>query len=88
MYNAHHLFIIEVENRKELYDYLKSNNIFSQIHYIPVNLLPYYKNIGFEEADLINSEKYYNKCISLPIFPTLLTEEVDYVIFTINKFKF
>jgi len=88
MYNAHHLFIIEVENRKELYDYLHSNGILAQIHYIPIHLMPYYKNLGNKIGDMPNAEKYYDKCISLPIFPTLTTEELDYIIFTINNFKF
>ena len=86
MYNAYHLFIIEVENRKELYDYLKSNNIFSQIHYIPVHLFPYYKNIGYEEANLIHSENYYSKCISLPMYPTLKLNEQKFVINEVLKF--
>ena len=85
-YNAHHLFIIEVENRKELYDYLKLNNIFSQIHYIPVHLLPYYKNIGYDGSDLINAENYYANCISLPMFPTLTSEEQKFVIEQVNNF--
>ncbi len=81
-YNAHHLFIIEVENRKELYDFLHSKNILVQIHYIPVHTMPYYKNIGYLDADLINAEKYYSKCISLPMYPTLSKQEQ---IFVINK---
>jgi dTDP-4-amino-4,6-dideoxygalactose transaminase len=85
-YNAHHLFIIEVENRKELYDYLKLNNIFSQIHYIPVHLLPYYKNIGYEGANLIHSENYYANCISLPMYPSLTSEEQNLVISKVLKF--
>jgi len=85
-YNAHHLFIIEVENRKELYDYLKLNNIFSQIHYIPVHLLPYYKNIGYEGANLIHSENYYANCISLPMYPSLTSDEQNFVIGQVLKF--
>ena len=85
-YNAHHLFIIEVDNRKELYDYLRLNNIFSQIHYIPVHLLPYYKSIGYDEADLINSENYYSKCISLPMYPTLNLKEQNFVIDKVLNF--
>ena len=85
-YNAHHLFIIEVENRKELYDYLKLNNIFSQIHYIPVHLLPYYKNIGYEGANLIHSENYYANCISLPMYPSLTSDEQNFVIGKVLKF--
>ena len=78
--NAHHLFVIEVNNRKELYDQLRENKIFAQIHYIPVHTLPYYKNIGYQSADLTNAEAYYTRCISLPMYPTLTLEEQEYVI--------
>ncbi len=78
--NAHHLFVIEVNNRKELYDRLRENNIFSQIHYIPVHTMPYYKKIGYQSADLTNAEAYYTRCISLPLYPTLTLEEQEYVI--------
>lgn len=79
-YNAHHLFVIEVENRKGLYDYLREQKIFAQIHYIPLHTLPYYKEIGYGDADLTNSEKYYANCISLPMYPSLTDEEQEYVI--------
>jgi len=85
-YNAHHLFIIEVENRKELYDFLHSNGILVQIHYIPVHTMPYYKKIGYEDANLINSEKYYSRCISLPMYPTLSNDEQNFVIEHVNQF--
>jgi UDP-4-amino-4,6-dideoxy-N-acetyl-beta-L-altrosamine transaminase len=84
--NAHHLFIIEVENRKELYDYLHSKGILAQIHYVPVHTLPYYKNIGYQEADLSHSEKYYTHCISLPMYPTLTADEQEYVIQEVLNF--
>ena len=79
-YNAHHLFVIEVENRKGLYEFLKEHHIFTQIHYIPVHTLPYYKEIGYETADLSNAENYYSKCISLPMYPTLKHKEQKFVI--------
>ena len=85
-YNAHHLFIIEVENRKELYDFLHSNGILAQIHYMPVHTMPYYKSIGYSEADLRNAEKYYSKCISLPMYPALSNEEQNFVIEQVNHF--
>ena len=85
-YNAHHLFIIEVENRKELYDFLHSKGILAQIHYIPVHTMPYYKNIGYLDAGLFHAEKYYSKCISLPMYPTLSNEEQSYVINKVLKF--
>ena len=80
LFNAYHLFVIEIENRKELYEYLKSFNIFAQIHYIPIHYLPYYKKIGYHDADLNNSEKYYSKCLSLPMFPTLTEKNQNFII--------
>jgi len=84
--NAHHLFIIEVQDRKGLYDYLKGHNIFAQIHYIPVHTLPYYKKIGYEGSGLINAENYYANCISLPMYPGLLEQEQKFVINKILEF--
>ncbi len=85
-YNAHHLFVIQVNNRKELYDYLRSKKIFAQIHYIPIHTLPYYKNINYTEAQLEESENYYDECISLPMYPTLTLEEQDFVISEVLSF--
>ena len=85
-HNAYHLFVIEVDNRKELYDFLLSNNILSQIHYIPVHLMPYYAKKGFKKGDFPLAENYYEKCISLPIFPTLSKTEQSFVIDTIIDF--
>lgn len=78
--NAHHLFVIEVEQRKELYDYLHANGVLAQIHYIPVHTLPYYKEIGYYGAKLTNAEDYYSKCISLPMYPSLTNDEQLFVI--------
>ncbi|MGB0879287.1 MAG: UDP-4-amino-4,6-dideoxy-N-acetyl-beta-L-altrosamine transaminase [Polaribacter sp.] len=85
-YNAHHLFVIEVKNRKKLYNYLRENNIFAQIHYIPIHTLPYYQEIGYGSADLSNAENYYKKCLSLPMFPSLKDEEVAFVIEKVLQF--
>ena len=79
-YNAHHLFIIEVENRKELYDFLHSKGILAQIHYVPVHTMPYYKNIGYARCWSCHAEKYYSRCISLPMYPTMSHEEQKFVI--------
>lgn len=79
-FNAHHLFVIEVKDRKGLYDFLKENGIFAQVHYIPVHLMPYYKQFGWKEGDFPNAEHYYKGCLSLPMYPTLTEEEQDFVI--------
>ena len=84
--HAYHLYVIEVENRKELIDYLRKLNIWAQVHYIPAHLMPYYKDLGSKKGDFPNCEKYYNHCLSLPMFPTLRDEEQEYVIDKINTF--
>lgn len=84
--HAYHLYIIEVENRKGLYDYLRQNGIFAQVHYIPVHLMPYYKQFGWKHGDMPNAEKYYNQCLSIPMYPTLTDEEQNFVIEKINEF--
>ena len=86
LYNAHHLFVVEVQNRKALYEYLKEENIYAQIHYIPVHTLPYYKQIGYVGANLQNAEDYYSKCISLPMYPSLTNDEQIYVIEKVLNF--
>jgi dTDP-4-amino-4,6-dideoxygalactose transaminase len=84
--NAFHLFVIEVENRLGLYNFLRENGIYAQIHYIPVHLHPYYQNIGWKKGDFPVSENYYQHCISLPMFPTLKIEEQEYVIQKVKEF--
>lgn len=84
--HAYHLYVIEVEDRLGLYSYLREKNIFAQIHYIPCHLMPYYKDLGWKEGDLPEAEKYYKRCISLPMYPTLSADEQDYVISTVKAY--
>ena len=84
--HAYHLYIIEVEDRLNLYNYLREHNIYSQIHYIPAHLMPYYRQLGWKEGNLPNAETYYIHCLSLPMFPSLTDEEQHYVINSIISF--
>tara|TARA_Y100000766_G_scaffold247366_1_gene228461 strand:- start:8431 stop:9570 length:1140 start_codon:yes stop_codon:yes gene_type:complete len=84
-YNAYHLFVIEVDDRKEMYDYLRKHGIYAQIHYIPIHTFPYYKKIGYLDADLSNSENFYKRCISLPMYPSLKSIEQEFIIKKINE---
>jgi UDP-4-amino-4,6-dideoxy-N-acetyl-beta-L-altrosamine transaminase len=78
--HAYHLYILEVEDRLGLYNYLRAQNIFAQIHYIPCHLMPYYRQFGWAEGDMPVAETYYKHCISLPMYPTLTDEEQHFVI--------
>jgi len=84
--HAYHLYVIQVENRKGLYDYLRTKGIYAQVHYIPVHMMPYYRNISKEKIVLQNAERYYERCLSIPMYPTLTGEEQDYVIKMIKAF--
>lgn len=85
--HAYHLYVIESEDRKGLYDHLRNNNIFAQVHYIPVHTLPYYQKQGYKKGDFPIAEAYYQKCLSLPMYPTITDEELDYVIAAVLSHK-
>jgi UDP-4-amino-4,6-dideoxy-N-acetyl-beta-L-altrosamine transaminase len=84
--HAYHLYIVQVENRKGLYDHLKANQIHCQVHYVPMHLLPYYKNLGHKAGEVPVAEAYYEKCLSLPMFPSLTDAEQNYVIEKVLEF--
>lgn len=85
--NGYHLFVIQTNHRKELYDYLKSKEIYSQVHYLPVYKHPYYQRNGFKQIKLSNAERFYEKALSIPMFHGLNNLEIDFVLNTINEFK-
>lgn len=84
--HAYHLYIIQIEDRKGLYDFLRTKNIFSQVHYIPAHLMPYYKRFGWKKGDFPVAEYYYEHCLSLPMYPTLTEEEQECVIEKVIEF--
>lgn len=60
---------------------LKSRGIQTQVHYIPVYLQPYYrKRFGSNMGDFPNTEQYYRKCLSIPLYPKMTAAEVERVI--------
>jgi UDP-4-amino-4,6-dideoxy-N-acetyl-beta-L-altrosamine transaminase len=85
--NAYHLFVIQTNQRKELYDYLKTKDIYSQVHYLPVYKHPHYQESGYRDVKLEKVEAYYNQTLSLPMFHSLNDEEQSYVLSHLSKFK-
>ena len=85
--SALHLYVIQVESsqHRRIFHELRGNNIGVNLHYIPVHTQPYYQKLGFSWGDFPNSEDYYKKAISLPMFPTLLENEQSYVIESVKK---
>lgn len=78
--NSYHLYVIQVENRLEVFNKLRVAGIGVNVHYIPVYKHPYYQNNGYDKVCCLNAEEYYKHCISLPLYPKLTIGEQDYVI--------
>lgn len=84
--HAYHLYVIEVKDRLGLYNFLRENKVYAQVHYIPTHLMPYYRGFGWKEGDFPNAEGYYKNCLSLPMFPTLTEDEQSHVINLIEQY--
>lgn len=84
--HAYHLYVVEVDDRLGLYQHLRAHGIFAQVHYIPVHIMPFYREKGWKPGDFPHAEKYYSRCLSLPMYPTLTDEEQAFVIETIGQF--
>jgi dTDP-4-amino-4,6-dideoxygalactose transaminase len=84
--SSYHLYVVLVDftklnvSKEELFIKLREKNIGIQLHYIPINKQPYYKNLGFGDEHTPVMDRYYEECFSLPLYPLLSNEEQDYVI--------
>ena len=83
--SAYHLYVIKIDfeklniTKKEFVLKMREKNIGLQLHYIPINKQPYYKNLGYGNEQTPIMDKYYEQAISLPIYPNLTNEEQNYV---------
>lgn len=84
--SAMHLYVIQVksERHKEIFHSLRRKSIGVNLHYIPVHTHPYYQRLGFEWGDFPNSELYYRKAISLPMYTKLDSKQQNFVIDTVR----
>ncbi len=84
--SAYHLYVICIElsklnkTRHKIFDGLRKAGIHANVHYIPVHLQPYYRQMGFKPTDFPQAEMYYSEAISLPMFPRLSEQDQDQVI--------
>ena len=75
-----HLYVIQVDHRKEVFDDLRKARIGVNVHYIPVYHHPYYRSHGYENECCPNAEELYKHIISLPLYPELTNKQQNYVI--------
>ncbi|MFC1874294.1 UDP-4-amino-4,6-dideoxy-N-acetyl-beta-L-altrosamine transaminase [Chloroflexota bacterium] len=89
---VYHIYVIQLQpdrlkaGRQEVFDALRAANIGVNVHYLPVHLHPYYRNnFGYKKGDYPRAEAYYERAITLPVFPRMSDEDVDYVIGAVRK---
>ena len=77
-----HLYMIQTmeRSRREVFDGLRQAGIGVNVHYIPVYRHPYYQRNGYAGVHCLNAEAFYERAVSLPIFPGLTEKQQDYVI--------
>jgi dTDP-4-amino-4,6-dideoxygalactose transaminase len=88
--NARHIFhvyCIRTSNRSGLQEYLRKSGIETAIHY-PVALpnMPAYKYLGYRPDDFPVASRYQSQILSLPMYPELTIEQMDYIVKTISQF--
>lgn len=86
--SVYHLFVIRAKRRNELKEFLKKEGITCGIHYqIPIHLQPIYRKLyGYKGGGFPESEKHAEECLSLPMFPDLKKNEIEYVCDRIKEF--
>ncbi len=82
-----HLFVIETDKRDELLQSLKQKGIFCGIHYpVPLHFQGVYGELGYKAGDFPVSERLASRILSLPIYPELEKEDVNYIKNAFNEF--
>jgi dTDP-4-amino-4,6-dideoxygalactose transaminase len=82
-----HLFVITTKERDDLMKHLNDMNIFPGLHYpVPCHLQKAYTSLGYKAGDFPNAEYLAGHCLSLPMYPELTNEEIEYVIQILNNY--
>ncbi len=86
-----HIYLIQLDldklivGRKDIFDALKAENVYCNVHYIPVYYLQYYQELGYKKGLCPNAENLYERIITIPLYPAMSDEDVDGVIVAIKK---
>lgn len=85
--HVYHLFVIKTNKRDELMKYLSERNIQTQIHYpVPPHLQECYRYLGYAKGDFPIAEQLGDTCLSLPLYPGMSQEQVQFVSDNIKQF--
>lgn len=87
--SSYHLYVVKIDFKKlpiskgKFFHLIRDKGVFLQVHYIPINLQPYYRTLGYGAENLPTMYDYYEKAVSLPIFYGFTDEMQQYVCETI-----
>lgn len=90
-YSSRHLYVIRLQedriqrSHREVFETLRERGIGVNLHYIPVHMQPWYREMGFKQGDFPQAESYYSEAISLPLFPTMTEEQQDAVVAVLDE---
>ena len=85
--HIYHIYAIRAQNRDKLMKFLAEKGISSGIHYpIPVHLQEAYQFLGLGKGSFPVAEKCANEFLSLPMFPELTNEQIEYIVEQIKQF--
>lgn len=88
---ARHIYLIQLDldkltvGRKEVFDALKAEKVYCNVHYIPIYYFPYYQKLGYTKGLCPNAERLYERLITIPLYPAMTDGDVDSVITAIKK---
>ncbi len=83
--HAWHLYVVRLKtpllsiSREDFIEELRRRNIGTSVHFIPIPLHPYFARLGLADRPLPRALDYYARCISLPLYPAMTEEQVQYV---------
>lgn len=78
--HGYHLFAVQVDNRRQVFDRLRADGIDVQVHYVPAHHHPINTDLGHQPGDLPNCDAAYKRLLSLPIFPDLTDLQQDRIV--------
>ncbi|BCO14336.1 UDP-4-amino-4,6-dideoxy-N-acetyl-beta-L-altrosamine transaminase [Aeromonas hydrophila] len=78
--SGYHLYVIQVAERDQVFARLRAADIGVNVHYIPIPAQPYYRGLGHDPAAYPGAQAYYQRAISLPLFPALTYSEQQQVV--------
>lgn len=79
--HAYHLYVVRTPGRDALFHHLRANGIGANVHYVPVHLHPYYRNVvGTREGLCPVAEAAYREILTLPLWPGMTEKDISYII--------